>query len=162
MKIGIISDSHDNIDNLNKALEFFVKEKVKEIIHCGDLCGPFIIRELSKLDGVKIHVIEGNTCDEYTTLKFASETGVNFYGPHAEIEIDKKKVMIVHYPIIAEGLALSGKYAAVFYGHSHLFKVEKKNKTWLVNPGSVYGNKEKPSCIIWDTAKDEIKQQILD
>ena len=156
MKIGIISDSHDRIDNLNKALEIFIKNKVSEIIHCGDFCAPFMIQEMAKFKG-KIHCIFGNINDEYTSTKFAIENGVNLYGDFAELEIDRKKIAVVHFPQIARSLALSGKYDAVFYGHDHIKNFEKVNNTFLVNPGELMGRKAKPSCAIYNTEENSIK-----
>lgn len=47
MKIGIISDTHDNLRNLEAALEVLQAEGVTRILHCGDVCGPGIIKMLS-------------------------------------------------------------------------------------------------------------------
>ncbi len=48
MLIAVMSDSHDNIWNLQKALGI-VKEKGAEmIIHCGDFVAPFMLKELEE------------------------------------------------------------------------------------------------------------------
>ncbi len=47
MKIGIISDTHDRIDNLHKAITLLQVRGVQILIHCGDLCAPFMIDEHS-------------------------------------------------------------------------------------------------------------------
>ena len=49
MKIGIISDSHDDVENVNKAIDIFEEEKVQVIIHAGDIISPPIIKEFKKL-----------------------------------------------------------------------------------------------------------------
>ena len=36
MKIGIISDTHDDIENVQKAIEMFNLERVQYVIHAGD------------------------------------------------------------------------------------------------------------------------------
>jgi uncharacterized protein len=35
MKIGIISDTHDDIENVQEAIEIFNKVKVEYVIHAG-------------------------------------------------------------------------------------------------------------------------------
>ena len=40
MIIAIMSDSHDNIWNLRKALEIIKKKNAQMIIHCGDFIAP--------------------------------------------------------------------------------------------------------------------------
>ncbi len=157
MKIGIISDTHDKIENLKKAFEIFEKEGVSEIIHCGDLTSPFVIKELEKFFG-KVHLVFGNIEDRYTTTLFALKSeNVNLHGDYAELTLDNKKISFTHFPFFAENLALSGKYDAVFYGHTHEKKQEIKGKTLLVNPGELAGIKNNPSLAIYDTKKNEIK-----
>ena len=48
MKIGIISDSHDDITNVNKAIGIFEEMNVESIIHAGDIISPPIIKEFKK------------------------------------------------------------------------------------------------------------------
>ena len=40
MKIGIISDTHNNIALTKKAIEIFGEKDVEFIIHAGDLTSP--------------------------------------------------------------------------------------------------------------------------
>ncbi len=39
--IGILSDSHDNLDAIKKAVNLLNKKKVDLVIHAGDLISPF-------------------------------------------------------------------------------------------------------------------------
>jgi len=48
MKLGIISDTHDRLESLAKAIEIFKKEKVEMIVHCGDWVSPFTIEFFDK------------------------------------------------------------------------------------------------------------------
>jgi len=41
MVIGIISDTHDHMDNIRKALKIFKEKNVKVILHAGDFVSPF-------------------------------------------------------------------------------------------------------------------------
>ncbi len=43
MKIGIMPDTHDQIDNIKKAITIFKKEKVSLVYHLGDYCSPFTL-----------------------------------------------------------------------------------------------------------------------
>ena len=45
MKIGILSDTHDDIDNVKEAIYRFKEQKVELIIHAGDFVFPGIIDE---------------------------------------------------------------------------------------------------------------------
>ena len=46
MKIAIISDTHDNVPNLEKFLAWAKENKIEQIIHCGDLCAPSILKNI--------------------------------------------------------------------------------------------------------------------
>ena len=151
MKLVIISDSHDNIPELNKVFEMLKKNNIKEVIHCGDLCAPFMIDELEK-HKIKVHLIFGNIEDRYrTTQKCLNSKYVKQYGDEAELVLDKKRIFVVHYPIYANIAAESGKYDAVFYGHTHKIDKQKKDKTLLINPGEFSVRYGKTSFAIYDT-----------
>jgi hypothetical protein len=66
MKIGIISDTHDDITNTNKAIDIFEHNKVEIVIHAGDMISPPVINEFKRLteNGVKFFGIFGNNDGE--------------------------------------------------------------------------------------------------
>lgn len=156
MKIGVISDSHDRIDHLQDAITLFQKENVDTMIHCGDYCAPFMIHELTRFRG-NIHIVFGNINDRYLTTKVCIKEQVYLHGDLAEIEFDNKKIAVIHYPNIAENLALSGKYDAVFYGHTHKYECRRVNDCLLVNPGELMGRFGYISCAIYDTQKNAVE-----
>lgn len=140
MKVAIMSDSHDNIWNLEKVLKQ-IKGKTDAIIHCGDFCAPFVAAMISKLN-VPVYACLGNVDgDQDGLVQLASD---NFhltplFEEFGKVELDKRKIAFCHYPKLAELIAKSNEYDAVFYGHSHTSKIEKINNTLLLNPGAVCG-----------------------
>ena len=46
MIVAIMSDSHDNIWNLRKAVDIVKDSQAGLIIHCGDFIAPFMLKEL--------------------------------------------------------------------------------------------------------------------
>jgi len=52
MKIGILSDTHDYLPNIRKAIEVFNREKVDTIIHCGDFVSLFVIKEFKNFNRI--------------------------------------------------------------------------------------------------------------
>ena len=58
MQIGILSDIHDNISALRRALEQL--QHTHALLCCGDLCSPFIINELGQNYSRDIHIVFGN------------------------------------------------------------------------------------------------------
>lgn len=160
MKIGIISDSHDHLENFEKAREEMEGE-INVLIHCGDFCAPFMIAEMEEF-GVPVHCVFGNIDDRHTTTKMASNTqNVKLYGNTARFEVDGKKILVNHYPDIARAFAKTEDYDLVCHGHNHLQKKEKIGSTLLVNPGEIMGRKEKLGYAVYDTETGEVELRKL-
>ena len=73
MKIGIISDTHDNLDKAESAVDFFESEEVDKLIHCGDIIAPFTA-ELFDAD-FDLHCVRGNNDGEWNLKTTVEEFG---------------------------------------------------------------------------------------
>lgn len=155
MKIAIIADSHDNLENIQKFFEIIQEKNIAMIFHCGDICNSNTIKKLTQTE-LKIHAVCGNN-DEYEYLKsYCSNTNINLIQDIGEMEIDGIKIAMTHYPKVCEYLASLGKYDIIFYGHTHRKKTDTINKTKIVNPGDLEGRFRNPSFVIFDTVQNEI------
>jgi len=150
MKIAVLSDIHDNIWNLEKILKRVKKEECRTIIFCGDFCAPFSAVMLAK-SKLPVYAVLGNSYDAYNTLRVTEDfKNFNLFSEMGEIELDKKKIAFCHYPKLARGLAFTGEYDVVFYGHNHKASSELINKTLLANPGEVMARYGKCTFGIYD------------
>ena len=164
MKIGIMADTHDNMVNMEKAIDWLNKNEVTELIHCGDLCAPSILKNIlgPKFKG-KIHMVFGNVEDRENTPLLAKDfKQINHYGDMGEIEIDNIKIGIVHYPDEGKKLAETQKYDLVFYGHNHKPWEEAVGKTQLINPGTLAGLFNKATFAVYDTENNKLELKILE
>jgi uncharacterized protein len=57
MKIGLISDTHDNIQNIQNAISLFNDKHVSFVIHGGDIVSPEAVEAFT---GVKLIAVLGN------------------------------------------------------------------------------------------------------
>jgi len=166
MQIAILADTHDNLATLEKALTWLKKEGVKTMIHCGDVCSPSMLKEMSKGFKGKIHLVFGNVDgDQYSMLKAKGQgrlPNVVFYGEIGELKINGKKIAFCHKPAIGQALALSGKYDLVFYGHNHQPWEGKIGKCRLVNPGTLAGMFNKATFAIYDTRTDKFALKLVE
>lgn len=166
MHLAIVSDTHDNLATLQKAVDWINKNNIQEIIHCGDVCSPLTLQELSKRFNGKIHLVFGNVDGDVFTIsqqKAAGElSNVILYGEIGELEINNKKIAFVHQPKIAKALAQTSQYDLVFYGHTHQPWEEKVNNCRLINPGNLCGMLHKPSFAVYNTKTDKLELQILE
>ncbi len=155
MTVGILSDSHDNLDALRKAVELFNQRRVDLAIHAGDLVAPFVQRALSALKAPLVMVF-GNNDGERLGLARAFE-GKIFQAPH-EIEVDGKRVLILHEPHNLEAIRVSELYDAVIYGHTHEIEVTRTGKTLVINPGECGGwLSGRRTVAFWDTETNEVE-----
>ena len=140
MMIGAMSDTHDRLDAVNKAISFFNSQEVTDVLHAGDLVSPFVAPLFSKLKA-KLHFVWGNNEGDHDFIKvrFAG-IGVSPLGDFAALQLGGKKIALLHgiHQEIVDSLIEYGHYDLVVRGHSHRAEVIE-GKTLVVNPGEVCG-----------------------
>jgi putative phosphoesterase len=159
MLIGVLSDIHDNLDNLRKALTIFEEWGVQALIFCGDFCSPIPSRVLAGGFKGDVHCVFGNGDGDRFAMLNAANTqypNLKLHGEYAELEFEGAKVAVTHYPFYARALARTGDYQAVFSGHTHEARQERIGGCLWVNPGDILGWKNKPSCAVYDTAANSV------
>ena len=165
MKIAIISDTHDNLPNVEKTIRYINKNHIRMIIHCGDVCAPSILRLMAQLfKGQELHVVKGNVDGDIEGFKqqIINYPKIIYHGNTGKLEIDKLKIVFCHEPFVAEKMAGSQKYNFVFYGHTHKPWQKKIGKTILLNPGTVAGLFSKATFAIFDTETQKAQLILLE
>jgi len=150
MKIAIISDTHDNLANFKKIIDWLNREKIQLILHCGDVCTKATLEEIKRSFLRDIKIVLGNADIDLDVPEIE------------EIEIDSKRVAFTHYYKIARKLAESGKYDLVFHGHTHKPFLEKIGDCRVVNPGTAGGLFYKATFAVYDTETDKLELKILE
>ena len=153
-KIAILSDSHDNIWNLEEALVQVNESGADVLVHLGDLVAPFIVAQLAQAFAGPIHIIQGNNDGDPRLQQQVAATfpHVTLHGIYAELTIDNRKIALIHYPEPARPIAHSGLFDLVCYGHNHIAHWEMVGACHLVNPGEVMGRFGAPSWGLYDCA----------
>jgi putative phosphoesterase len=152
MRVAVLSDCHDRLENLEKVLARL--DGAEAVLFCGDYCAPFTLKMLAEGFPGPVHSVFGNNDgDAFLLLAIAQKAGnVVFHQPMASLELDGRRIAVVHYPEFGEALALSGKYDAVFSGHNHTAEASTLGSTLWANPGEVMGRFGKPSFGMYDTS----------
>jgi uncharacterized protein len=151
MKAGILSDTHNNLENLRRALAIFKKDGISTLIHCGDFTGAEVARAMP---GFRVIAVFGNGDVESGEIRQAlldqnpeSYAGLLFRG-----EIGGAHIAVAHghMPALLEELIRSQEYEYVFHGHSHLHKEELAGNTRVINPGALGGlhRDQRHICIV--------------
>lgn len=156
MLVGIITDSHENMTNIKKAVNIFNEKKVGYVLHCGDIISPITANEFKNLNSKMILVFGNNDGEKPYLIKTFNNIG-NFYPPGHEFELDNKKFIMMHEPVGISALAESGQYNYVLYGHTHKKDIRKVNNTTIINVGESCGwLTGKASIGILNTKTDDI------
>jgi putative phosphoesterase len=154
MIIGIIADSHDNLPKLKKAISLFNKKNVSLVLHAGDYIAPFSLKMIDNNLQCEYFGVFGNNDGEKTGLINSSQSKVN--SETLELQKFNKNIFLIH--DISKAKADLEKYDIVISGHSHKAAIEKRNKTWLINPGECCGWLTGESTVaILDLIADSVK-----
>jgi len=140
MKIGILSDTHDHMPNIDKAVEVFSKIGVEAVIHAGDFCSPFTLAQFKPLadKGLKMYAVFGNNDGDRALLVRRGGEFCSFQDGSRIVTLDGRTFAVMHYPDLADDLFRSGAYDVVIYGHDHKRRVEGGARK-LLNPGTCAG-----------------------
>lgn len=150
MKIAILSDTHNNLKNIKKVIDWINDQNIELALHCGDIQGKETMQYMDKLFKGEIKYAKGNADWDMDIPE------------KVEVEVDNKKIAFCHFPDLAKQLSQSQKYDLVFYGHTHRPWDEKIGKTHMVNSGEVAGQFYKPCFAIYDTAEEKLELKILE
>lgn len=144
MKYLIISDIHGSLPRLQQVLNFYEKTQCNMLCILGDILNygprnglpdglnPKGIAELLNHFTDPIIAVRGN-CDsevDQMLLDFP------IMADYALIADNGKTLFLTHGHIYNENNLPKGKFDAFFYGHTHLWKLEKQEMS-LCNTGSI-------------------------
>lgn len=155
MNIAVLSDIHDNIWNLEEALQGVSGAEAERLFFLGDFCAPFTLAQIAEAFSGPIDAVFGNNDGDPFLLTTIAGTHphVTLHGQFAQIEIGDHKIALNHYPDIARPIAASERYDAVFSGHDHKQYVEHHGRCLWANPGEVMGRFGSPSWGLYDTER---------
>ncbi|MDW7990601.1 MAG: YfcE family phosphodiesterase [Anaerolineae bacterium] len=156
MKVGILSDTHDNLENVRRACDLFAREGVTLLLHCGDVCGSAVVEAL---DGFTVYFALGNM-DRVHALGMAVDAlqGGRLARLH-ELTLAGKTLALLHGDDshLLQRCILSGTYAYVVHGHTHRRRDDRRGTTRIVNPGALGGVRlESRSIAILDLTTDQL------
>jgi putative phosphoesterase len=159
MKIALLSDTHNNILTLSRAIQWIEQQKISTLIHCGDLT---TIETGALLRQFRVILTFGNgdftsgaLHDHFHTMNNQSYAGMHFEG-----EIHGSRIAITHghIPGKVEAWTHEQRFEYIFTGHTHRRRDERKGITRIINPGALGGlRKESRSFAIIDLQSGDLQ-----
>jgi len=161
MLIGAISDTHDNLSQVEKAVKYLNDQKVDLVLHAGDYVAGFVIPKFKQLNCKLIGVFGNNDGDhELLKKRFSETTNCTIHERFTQVIVEGYRVALLHGEEIEllNAIINSGYFNAVIHGHSHNSSVEKMGKTLAINPGELCGYLTgKSSLALLDTSTQKAK-----
>ena len=152
---AVVSDSHDNAKNLEKVTTVANHKKCTYLFHLGDIISPFTAQKLMGFKGI-VKAVFGNCDGELLGLQRVFNTmGGDIDKPPVTLELENKKIILMHEPFLIDEVILSRDADFIFYGHMHKAEVRKVGKTLVLNPGEAGGRGRKPTFFIVDLLSGE-------
>ncbi len=136
--IGVMADSHDNLESIEKAVKVFNQEQVDLVLHAGDLISPFTAQIFQNLESQFLAVF-GNNDGERHGLRRAYKN-LCYLEDFKEFEFGNRLIALMHgsNQTIVEAISCSGKYEVLVRGHTHKVEIIE-GETLVINPGETCG-----------------------
>ena len=155
MKIGILSDTHDQVERTSRAVAALVGAGAEALIHCGDLTVPEVVLECGGLPSY--FVFGNNDFDRDALLRAMALVGGRSLGRGGEVVLEGRRIAVTHGDSSGEIrrlLAADPDY--LLFGHSHRAADERRGATRWINPGALY--RARP----WTAALLDLRTDLLE
>jgi putative phosphoesterase len=157
MRIGIISDTHDQLERTQRAVELLIAAGAERLFHCGDLIEPSMVEVCAVVPSY--FVFGNNDADSVPGIrnaiaKVGDSVCLDWGG---QVELSDKRIAMTHghmHTDVRRLLAAAPDY--LFSGHSHVKADRREGKTRRINPGALHRAREYTVAVL-DLATDELR-----
>lgn len=136
--IGILSDTHEHVRMIHKAVRVLKERSPALVVHCGDIISPPVLEHFA---GLPMKFVYGNNDGERSGLqKKCTDLGFDKIDDTLTFEHSGKRFFVNHgtRPSVIEDAASSGQYDYVLHGHTHEQRNEQRGATRIINPGALF------------------------
>ena len=132
MRIGVVSDTHDNLPNVRRIVELFNGAHVDRVVHTGDITQPKTLDVLAGLNAPLVGVF-GNNDERQSLTQTAGNLGIELAEPPLELQWAGRNLVVVHDPLELEGVDVAA-YDVILYGHIHRQVIDYADGRLTFNP----------------------------
>ena len=161
MRIGLLSDTHDNLQMVEAAIRHLNGERVDLVLHAGDYISPFVVPRLANLHPPMIGVLGNNDGDRsLLSARFAEYDRLSLRGGFAAVAAGGMAIGLLHGDDreLLQALIERKAFDVVVHGHTHRAEVRTLGGTLVVNPGETCGYLSgRPTVAVLDTVTREVE-----
>ena len=140
MRIGIVSDTHNNLPNVQRIVELFNAAGVSKVVHTGDITQPKTLDCLAGLQ-MPLYAVYGNNDEgEREALATAAQRH-NFVLTDPPLWLDwaSRRILVVHDPCDLKQIPDIDAGDIILHGHTHRLRIEQQGTGLIFNPGECAG-----------------------
>ena len=156
MIIGILSDTHDRLDNMVAAMELLRSGGAEFYIHCGDVGGEQILDQLA---GLPAALVWGNNdWDRAELSRYAQSLSIQVFQNLGELELGGKRLALTHGDDeqIVRKIIDQQQHDYLLLGHTHVRLDKRIGQVRIINPGALHRATRKSAALL-DTAGDSLR-----
>lgn len=139
MRIGVVSDTHNNLRNVGRIVELLNDAGVARVVHTGDITQAKTLDALAGLAVPLIGVFGNNDCERESLERAVATHGFHFQEPPLECTWHGRRIVVVHDPRDLDRLPHASHDLAL-HGHTHLYRLTHTAGRLEFNPGECAGH----------------------
>ncbi len=139
MRIGVVSDTHNNLRNVHRIVDLFNEARIDRVVHTGDITQAKVLHALAGLEA-PLYGVYGNNDQERASLEEAAERhGITLVDPPMRVTWHAQRIVVVHEPHQLSWV--DGEvHEVALHGHTHLRRIEHTAGQLVFNPGESAGH----------------------
>ena len=139
MRIGVVSDTHNNLKNVRRIVDLFNSAGVDRVVHTGDITQAKTLDAMAGLNVPLYGVFGNNDCERESLEQAIREHGFSFRDPPFETVWHGRRIVVVHDPRDLDALPCTDHDLAL-HGHTHLYRLTQTGTRLEFNPGECAGH----------------------
>jgi uncharacterized protein len=136
--IGVLSDSHDNLNSVRDAVRIFRENDCSLILHAGDFVAPFAARELAFAE-CPVKAVFGNCDGERDGLTVALNPFGEIRPEPFLFQAEGLRVLLTHRDHMIRRYLRTHDLDLLIYGHTHKPDNHRDGTALVLNPGEAGG-----------------------
>jgi putative phosphoesterase len=138
MRLGILSDTHDELERTRLAVQMLHDAGAEVLVHCGDLASPPVVAVLAALPSW--FVLGNHDADVVPALqRAAAEFGPVCLGWGGVIELGGRRIGVAHGHMTTDvRRVLAERPDYLLSGHAHFPSDQRIGAMRRINPGALH------------------------
>jgi len=138
MRIGVVSDTHNNLRSVRAIVDIFDRSGVDRVVHTGDVTQAKVLEAFASMRAPLYGVWGNNDLERESLDAAAARHRMRIVEGTLRLVWHERTIVVAHDP---RDLAhhLGADVDLALHGHTHLHRHERVRETLVFNPGECAG-----------------------